>query len=152
MKAFSVDDLSETIGHIYDCAIDPALWKPTLLVIRDKLDMAYVHINFFDQNDYGDTPSTRASVFQSDWPREWIDMLPQVVFTIPGIERWIALDIDQSRSQLQFMSEADFHQTAFYNDWVKPQGLRDYCYTTTAKREKLTGSIGAASYASRALI
>jgi DNA-binding CsgD family transcriptional regulator len=152
LKPFSIDQMSETVGRIYDCAVDPALWAPTLTTIRDHMNLAYVHINFFDQSDYSDNPNTRPSVFQSEWPLQWIEMLPQIAVTIPGIERWIALDIDQSRSQLQAMSEAEFHQTSFFNDWVKPQGLRDYCYTSTAKREKMTGAIGAATYTSRDLI
>jgi DNA-binding CsgD family transcriptional regulator len=152
LKPFSIEEMSATVGRIYDCAVDPALWAPTLTAIRDKMDLAYVHINFFDQSNYQDNPNTRPSVFQSEWPFQWIEMLPQIAPTIPGIEKWMALDIDQSRSQLQFMAEAEFHQTSFFNDWVKPQGLRDYCYTSTAKREKMSGAIGAATYQSRDLI
>jgi DNA-binding CsgD family transcriptional regulator len=152
LKPFLVSEINNLIGSIYDCAIDPTLWAPTLSAIRDKLDMAYVHINFFDQNHYVGNPNTKGSTFQSEWPEVWFDRLIEIAPSIPGIEKWVALDIDQSRSQLQALPEVEFHQTLFYQEWVKPQGLRDYCYTNTAKRSKLTSLIGAASYASRDLI
>ena len=152
MHLFDRQELSEVIGNIYDCAVDPTLWQPTLSLIRDRLDMAYVHINFLHKSVSIEGAYSEPGVFQSTWSQDWIDQLPRFFPTIPGIENWVALDIDDSISQMQHMSESDFQKSEIYEGWVKPQGLRDYCYTTIAKRETMTGSIGAACYASRELI
>ncbi len=152
MKIFSSEDLSGAIGQIYDCAIDPTMWVPTLSAIRDRLNMAYVHINFMDQSLYMEGSNTQPGIFQSPWDQSWIDQLPNFLPTIPGIEHWAALDIDDSVTQMQFMPETEFHKSIIYQQWVQPQDLRDYCYTTLAKRSTMTGSIGAASYSSRDLI
>ena len=152
LHLFERQELSNVIGRIYDCAVDPTLWLSTLTIIRDKLDMAYVHINFLDTTFYMEGSNTQPGIFQSPWSQEWIDILPRYLHKIPGIENWVALDIDDSISQMQHVPESEFHQSEIYQEWVKPQGLRDYCYTTMAKRQTTTGSIGAASYASRGLI
>jgi DNA-binding CsgD family transcriptional regulator len=39
-----------------------------------------------------------------------------------------------------------------YQQWVRPQGLRDYCFTQVAKRDGIQGSVGAATYSSRGLV
>ncbi len=152
MAQYTQNELSGTIGQIYDCAVDPNLWAETLVGIRDKLNMAYVHINFLDSSFYMEESNTQPGIFQSEWDQDWIAKLPQLLPTIPGIERWVGLDIDDSISQMQTATETEFQQSVIYQQWVKPQGLRDYCYTSLAKRETMNGSIGAASYAKRDLI
>jgi hypothetical protein len=149
---YSKEELGVAIGQIYDCAIDPQLWAPTLTAIRDKMDMAYVHVNLLDRTFYLQGPNTKPGVFQSKWDQQWMHKLPRLLIDVPAMERWAAQDIDDSISQMQCVSEPDFHQSEFYLQWVKPQGLRDYCYTTVAKRTHLTGSVGAATYASRGLV
>jgi DNA-binding CsgD family transcriptional regulator/PAS domain-containing protein len=149
---YSTEELSRVIGQVYDCAVDPTLWSPTLTAIRDKMDMAYVSINFLDRTFYLLGSNTQPGVFQSKWNQDWIDRLPQLLVDVPVIERWAALDIDDSISQMQCLPEAEFHRSDFYQQWVKPQGLRDYCYANVAKRMDITGSLGAATYASRELV
>lgn len=152
MAQYTQNELSGTIGQIYDCAIDPTIWSSTLVSIRDRMNMAYVHINFLDSSFYMEGSNTQPGIFQSEWDQDWIAKLPQLLPTIPGIERWVGLDIDDSISQMQTATETEFQQSVIYQQWVKPQGLRDYCYTSLAKRETMNGSIGAAIYAKRELI
>jgi DNA-binding CsgD family transcriptional regulator/PAS domain-containing protein len=149
---YSTDELSQVIGQIYDCAIDPTLWVPTLTAIRGKMDMAYVHVNFVDGNYHPNGDNSQLSVFMTAWPQEWMDRLPQWYGQIPGLERWAVMDIDDSISQMLCVSEDEFHKSGVYQHWVRPQGLRDYCFTQVAKRNRMTGSVGAATYSSRDLI
>lgn len=145
-------ELSAVIGQIYDCAIDPELWVPTLTGIRDRMDMAYVHVNFNDGSYSVVGGRSHLSVFQSEWSQEWIEKLPQWYGHIPGLERWTAMDIDDSISQMLCVTEAEFHKSDVYQQWVRPQGLRDYCFTQVAKRDGIQGSVGAATYSSRGLV
>ena len=78
--------------------------------------------------------------------------MPQWYGQIPGLERWAELDIDDSISQMLCVTEVEFHKSEVYQQWVRPQGLRDYCFTQVAKRDGMTGSVGAATYSSRGLI
>ena len=151
LSAYSTEELSQVIGQIYDCAVDPGQWVPTLEAIRDKMDMAYVHINFVDGNYDADRDNAHLSVFQSKWSQDWMNKLPQWYGQIPGIERWTEMDIDDSISQMLCVTEDEFHKSDVYQQWVRPQGLRDYCFTQVAKRDGMTGSVGAATYSSRGL-
>jgi hypothetical protein len=47
MPKQSAEQISELIGAIYDCAIDPARWEATLAEIRDALDChaAFLHLD-----------------------------------------------------------------------------------------------------------
>ncbi len=149
---YTQEELSAVIGQIYDCAIDPELWVPTLTGIRDQMDMAYVHVNFNDGSYSVVGGRSHLSVFQSEWSQDWMDKLPQWYGHIPGLERWTVMDIDDSISQMLCVTEAEFHKSDVYQQWVKPQGLRDYCFTQVAKRNGMQGSVGAATYSSRGLV
>ena len=76
MGHYNQEELSQVIGQIYDCAVDPTLWVPTLTAIRDKMDMAYVHVNFIDGNYHADGDNSHLSVFQSEWSQQWMERLP----------------------------------------------------------------------------
>ena len=152
MGHYTQEGLSGVIGQIYDCAVDPLLWVPTLAAIRDKMDMAYVHINFIDGNYHADGDNSDLSVFQSEWSQSWMERLPQWYGQIPGLERWAGMDVDDSISQMLCVTEAEFHKSEVYQQWVRPQGLRDYCFTQVAKRNGMAGSVGAATYSSRGLV
>jgi DNA-binding CsgD family transcriptional regulator/PAS domain-containing protein len=149
---YTHEELSAVIGQIYDCAIDPELWVPTLTGIRDRMDMAYVHVNFNDGSYSAVGGRSQLSVFQSEWSQEWIEKLPQWYGQIPGLERWTGMDIDDSISQMLCVTESEFHKSDVYRQWVKPQALRDYCFTQVAKRDGIQGSVGAATYSSRDLV
>jgi DNA-binding CsgD family transcriptional regulator/PAS domain-containing protein len=116
------------------------------------MDMAYVHVNFIDGSYHADGTNSNLSVFQSAWSQDWMDRLPQWYGQIPGLEHWTKMDVDDCNSQMLCVTEDEFHKSDVYQQWVKPQGLRDYCFTQVAKRNRMTGSVGAATYSSRDLI
>ena len=84
MSVYSAEELSQVIGQIYDCAVDPGHWVPTLSAIRDKMDMAYVHINFIDGNYHADGDNSHLSVFQSEWSQDWMDKIAAMVWANSG--------------------------------------------------------------------
>jgi hypothetical protein len=91
---YSQDEFSKVIGQIYDCAIDPELWIPTLTGIRDRMNIAYVHLLIMNQrySELGDHPGER--VFQTSWSREWMEKLKLWYARMPVIPIWMRADID----------------------------------------------------------
>ena len=73
---YNQQELGAVIGQIYDCAIDPTLWVPTLSGIRDRVSMAYVHINFWVDNQPGESHA-RPNIFQPSWSVDWVDPFPK---------------------------------------------------------------------------
>lgn len=149
MTHYSQAELGAVIGQIYDCAIDPELWIPTLTGIRDRMDLAYVHLMIMNRSysQPGDHPGE--IVFQTSWSRQWMDELKLWYSRIPVMPIWMAADIDDPMSQLQVEDEEEVKKTSFYLQWAKPQNLRDYCQTALVRRAELGGGIGAASYEER---
>jgi DNA-binding CsgD family transcriptional regulator/PAS domain-containing protein len=143
---YSQDELSKVIGQIYDCAIDPELWIPTLTGIRDRMNLAYVHLLIMNQrySELGDHPGE--IVFQTSWSREWMEKLKYWNSRMPVIPIWMHAHIDDPMSQMQVEDEADVVKSPFYLEWAKPQNLWDYCHTTLVRRADLGGGIGAARY------
>jgi DNA-binding CsgD family transcriptional regulator len=144
---FSQEELSAVIGQIYDCAVDPALWVPTLTVIRDRMNLAYYQVTHVAVTPTSMVPNTAMVIFQTDWPSKWNEIGPNYVPQIPGIERWQALNIDESMTQMDCIDEREFHKLPIYSEYIKPQGLRDFCHTTVAKRPAMLASSGAATWA-----
>lgn len=147
MSHYSQEELSAVIGQIYDCAVDPTLWIPTLTGIRDKFDAAYFQVTYMDVARSKGVPNAGAAVFQTEWPSKWNEIGPSYVPQIPGVERWQALNIDESMTQMQCIEEEEFQKLPIYHEYIKPQGLRDFCHTTIAKRPTIFAATGAATWA-----
>jgi DNA-binding CsgD family transcriptional regulator/PAS domain-containing protein len=144
-------ELSRMIGDIYDCAVEPSRWFQTLDHIRDRLELAYVQLNFMSHDRSGAGGPLDMITFQTEWDTAWIDKLPGLLHTAPGASAWFEAGIDTPISQMQLVSEPEFRASEFCETWVKPQGLRDTCNTSLVKRKDLTGMLVAASYESRQL-
>ena len=146
MKPLSNAELSRMIGDIYDCAVEPSRWFQTLDSIRDRLDLAYVQLNFMSHERGGAAGRLDTITFQTEWDRTWLDRLPELLHLVPGIEAVFEAGIDAPVSQMQVVTEDVFRGSAFCEAWVKPQGLRDTCNTALVKRKDLTGMLVATSY------
>jgi DNA-binding CsgD family transcriptional regulator len=152
ISRYNQQELSRVIGQIYDCAIDPMLWAPTLTGIRDRLDLAYFQITYADMTLSRAVPKSGAVIFQTEWPAKWNEIGPSYLSQIPGIERWAALNIDESITQMQCIDEDQFQKLPIYDEYIEPQGLRDFCHTSVAKRPGLLATSGAATRAGGRLI
>jgi DNA-binding CsgD family transcriptional regulator/PAS domain-containing protein len=151
VKPLSNAELSRMIGDIYDCAVEPSRWFQTLDSIRDRMELAFVQLNFVTRDGSGRGGPLDMITFQTDWDRQWIDKLPSLMPIIPGAEAWFEAGIDTPISQMQLVPEDEFRASEFCEAWVKPQGLRDTCNTPLVKRKDLTGMLVATSYETREL-
>jgi DNA-binding CsgD family transcriptional regulator len=138
------------IGQIYDCAIDPQLWDTVLVAIRDQLDAAYVQLGFGDVAALrrGEIP---AAMFRhSPWDRERLEKMVQLMAQVPEGGSVFYGNIDVAWTQLSRLPEEAFQQSPFYQNWVKPQNLRDCVAATFMKRDGLNGLFSAPSFEGRA--
>jgi DNA-binding CsgD family transcriptional regulator/PAS domain-containing protein len=121
-------ELSDLIGQIYDCSLNPEGWAATLSKICSYFDAAYAAISLADPR-LGDS-SGRMAVF-SPWDAMRLRELNEDygVMGVPGLRDVIMGDVDQPQSTLAQMSESDFQQSDFYRNWVAPQNLREACVT-----------------------
>ena len=136
--------LSSIIGDIYDCVLDSDGWTGVVTRITEAVDAAYTTIALASPGDhYGRFAA------HSPWdPAQMRILQEEYDFEgIPGLKAAVLGDIDTPTATLSTMSEAELQQSPFYQNWAKPQGLREGCLT---KFVHTPDRIGLVSYTTRA--
>ena len=146
MQLYSPEELNKLIGEIYDCAVDPELWKPTLTRVRDRLERAAVAVMFMDKSYVLPGSMPQLSYHGTEWSSEYLSEAHKWMPMIPSNEMYMTVELDHSFSQLQQMPEEEFHKTEFYQQWVKPQGLRDNSMTMAINRGDRLGALVTLTY------
>jgi hypothetical protein len=124
----SVRALSDLIGAIYDCALDPSRWEDTLTRIKDELhsETAVLHLNDLScdrvlmQKNVGIEPSWLEK--QAKYVSEIHRLLPKL--PIPDEPHVLSRHIPRS------IVEA----SQFVQDWLKPQGIIDVMQLFLARK------------------
>lgn len=132
---FSPEVLSDTIGSIYDCAVDPEQWDTALQMIRDRMGLSFVQVLHQDYRHQAQGLPPLQRAIRTTWDDHWIDLLPTLMHKVPKIEVWMDAEIDTPISQMQLVEEADFRECEFCRAWVEPQGLRDTCNAPILRRD-----------------
>jgi DNA-binding CsgD family transcriptional regulator len=143
-------DYDAMVGSIYDCAANPELWPTTLTAIRDRVDAAYALVGYFDFSaiERGLPPITFRR--NSEWSEEWLQKIEAMVAKAPFTERFLHGSIDAAWTEMSNRSEAEFHKTELYREWVAPQKLRDTLNICYLDRHTARGMFAMPSFASRA--
>lgn len=119
-----IEPLSGLIGQIYDCTLDPSMWEPTLLAIKDLLECEHAFLHL-------DNLVTRQSMITMSVGIEphWLSIQPAYAPEVTGIliESLAAgHSIDLPGVASAGMSRAEIEATSYHREWGKPQGLIDY--------------------------
>jgi DNA-binding CsgD family transcriptional regulator len=147
-----MQDDNKTISDIYDCAANPDLWPETLNRIRDFIDCAYVMRGFGDFSGMMVGGRAVHNIRSSDWDQSWFAKLEDHFTTMPYIDVLFRQGVDSPWVQHDHATEAEFHQTPFYKEWVKPQKLRDCINVMFMDRKLVRGVITFATHEGRPLI
>jgi DNA-binding CsgD family transcriptional regulator/PAS domain-containing protein len=145
----SADLLSSIIGDIYDCAINPSGWSGALSRITLAVDAAYTTISLANTVD-----NRGRMAAQSPWDSEQLRILNEDygIEGIPGLKVVLHNDVDETWSTLSSMPETEFQATLFYQNWARPQGLRDACLVKFVHTQDRIGILGCITRASRDII
>lgn len=116
----------DTLVHaIYDCAVDPDMWPTALTKLRDHFDGAYAEMSLVDFN-VGPAKHPRCVMSRnSDWDKDWLAKIPQLLNIVPGRDTVFAAKEDTPWSRLSTTPEEHFIRSDFYNVWSRPQKLKD---------------------------
>ncbi len=142
-------DYERIIGSIYDCAANPELWPDTMGLVRDAVGGAYALTGFVDMTEVASGRPPLVKRVTSTWDEEWLQKLDKLTGKLPNGGGLHGADVDHAWTQLTNTSEAEFQKTEFYNDWVKPQGLRDTINTPYLMRSSLVGMVSIPCYTTR---
>jgi DNA-binding CsgD family transcriptional regulator/PAS domain-containing protein len=137
------------VGSIYDCAANPDLWPEALTKVRDAVGGAYALAGFVDMTDVALGRPPYVKKLHSSWDKEWLQKLDVILNKLPDGGGLTGVDIDKTWTQLTRTKEAEFHKTDFYNNWAKPQGLRDTINVPYLQRSTLVGMLSIPCFATR---
>jgi DNA-binding CsgD family transcriptional regulator/PAS domain-containing protein len=149
MSRLSPELLSSIIGDIYDCAINPSGWSAALSRITLALDAAYTTISLANPME-----QVGRMVAQSPWDSEQLRILNEEygIEGVPGLKHVLYNDVDEAWSTLANMPEVEFQQSPFYQNWARPQGLRDACLVKFVHTSDRIGIMGCITRESRDII
>lgn len=118
--------LSGLVGHIYDAAIEPGLWPDALRAAARFVGGCAAAIYSKDptshsggvlHDDGGLSPAYRALYFE------------RYVQLDPATTRHFFTEIGELVATIDIMPHAEFQQSRFYREWVRPQQLVDFVST-----------------------
>jgi DNA-binding CsgD family transcriptional regulator len=124
--SLSLEYMSDLIGRIYDCALDPAGWPDVLAEINGRLDFLQATLTL-QAMPSGAVLLSVASGISDDWLARSTAYGPEVIEGWGGVARIGAIPIEEP-ALLSDMNPSLFDGTgrnAFYDEWYRPQGLLD---------------------------
>lgn len=145
---FMKPSYNSLVGSIYDCAANPELWPSALGQIAETVGSAYALVGFINKD--ASQPGGVANWVRrnSAWDEEWLLRLEKMLHLISG-GGGFHTPVDTAWTQLSVTPENEFHETEFYQHWVKPQGLRDTINVPFLQRHDMVGMWNLPSYATR---
>lgn len=149
MQRLGGEILGSIIGDIYDCVLNPEGWTGVMIRITEAMDAAYSTIALADiAGNHGRFAA------RSPWDAEQMRVLQEDYDfdAIPGLKAVVAGDIDTPVATLSHMSEAELQQTPFFQNWAKPQGLREGCIIKFVHTPDRIGLMGCTTRADRGII
>jgi DNA-binding CsgD family transcriptional regulator len=116
--------LSETIGLIYDCALEPSRWQMAFAHIARLLDAGGAFLAVIDMNR---TDQMRHTVRWGNPDFITDEVMHRFGMTLPGplIASGSSMALDGIYGTADLMPYDLFLQSKFYREWAAPQGLRD---------------------------
>jgi DNA-binding CsgD family transcriptional regulator len=124
------------VTSIYDCAADPALWPRALSDVREAAAAAHVAVGF-----KGASGAQHWHRCDHAWEENWLGQLTALSPKIPRGDELFSLPVDVSWTQLAQLPEDELRKSQFYDEWLKPQNLRDFLALHYLKREDVTGML-----------
>jgi DNA-binding CsgD family transcriptional regulator len=122
--SFEAERLSDLIGAIYDCVLDPSIWDGTLDDIRKFLDCA--NVMFWMSDLRTDTLRVQKVIGVEPY---WLAKVPEygkdlvrLYHTLPDLQ---SRHIDEPISPSRDGDRAAVLASRYYREWARPQGLVD---------------------------
>lgn len=145
MSTLSDETLSSIIGDIYDCALSPEGWTGVMTRITDTINAAYTTIALTGLSDRKGRFAAR-----SPWDAHRMQSLQEYELdAIPGLRESVMGDIDMPLRTLSVVSEDELAQTAFFQEWARPQGLREGCTVKFVHTADRIGLFSTTTWANR---
>jgi DNA-binding CsgD family transcriptional regulator/PAS domain-containing protein len=122
-SAVSHQDLSDIIGRIYDCTLDPSRWEATLDAIRTLLRCPNAHLALMDLHQHRILIQKVLGI-----DTVWLDRQSKY---FPEINQFVegrlddGLSLDEPFVLARMASPAQLAASPYFQEWSRPQGFVD---------------------------
>jgi DNA-binding NarL/FixJ family response regulator len=118
----SLEAFSPVVEAVYDCALDPSRWEHAVCAIAELLQSQRCTLGVHDYaNGCNDL------MFQLGWDDQRFWQLHEEKYTRinPFFADFQLMPVGSVTIQSSIIDDAEFFETTYYREWVRPQGLRD---------------------------
>ena len=140
-KPLSTKVFSELVASIYDSAVDPDRWQPTLELLRSALGFANANLGL-QAMPSGDHMLTVWAGTDPVWIKRAARYGADIVDLWGGPERLLSYPLDSPVVLSRVRTQSDWIGNRYYLEWAKPQGLQDVMAITVARDVAMVGSVG----------
>lgn len=131
--------LSELIGAIYDCAIDPGRWEATLLDIRDFLGCTNAALYLFDPAN--ETARLNVVVgIEPPWQEKMLGYVDSVTELFAYVGDYDTRPLDKAFVLRREIPDEVLQANRYVAEWGRPQGIED-SLSITLLRDRSRASV-----------
>jgi DNA-binding CsgD family transcriptional regulator len=132
--------ISDLIGSVYDCAVDPSMWPTTLDAIRRELVFHNVALEVHALRAGGQTLFISAG-FAPEWHARLRDYAADIIAMWGGPARIAQYPVEEPITLSQIAGPARL-TSRYYVEWKQPQGLIDSVAVIFARDASMLGTVG----------
>lgn len=133
--------LSDVIGAIYDCVLDPAGWEDAIGTIADRFEFANATLAVLQIHQF-----TQNIVVNYRIDDEWVarnnDYIKDSMELWGGPERVENYPLDEPIVGSQVMRMSEWSQNRYYRDILAPRRITDSTVIGLAREPRLVGYVG----------
>jgi DNA-binding CsgD family transcriptional regulator len=130
--------LSETIGAIYDCALDPGHWPVALERIASLIGGNHAALRAVNPV----TSELRLNITWGGGGAHWKKLYDETYFKlVPTFRQQLEMGVDEPTTSDGFMPRAEFVQSRFYQEWAQPQDFFDVAGMAFLRRPDLRAHV-----------
>ena len=140
--ASPAEKISEIIGAIYDCVLDPGKWEGVLASLNREVNCVNAVLGVVPLRRGAQTANVTVG-----YDREWLDAAVTDIYRAESVKLWggperadqFPLDEPIVRSQLPAFRMR--HDNRYFRDLLEPRGISDAALITLARDAQLLGYV-----------
>jgi DNA-binding CsgD family transcriptional regulator/PAS domain-containing protein len=146
-RPIAPEDLSDLIGAIYDCALDPGLWETAIGRIREAVH-AYNAVLALHALPSGRIMLAASSNVDAARLAALDGYAADVIDQWGGPEAWARQSLTEPAVLSWVRPRRDWEDNRYYAEWARPQGIDDVYGFLVARDAGAVGSLGLARHES----
>jgi len=140
MISCSPEKISELVGQIYDCVLDPDNWESVLAAVCEEFSFGSAILGLLRGLDKKPICQYAVGV-DPEWLARIPDYAPDMFALWGGAERMVGFPVDEPIVNSQAMDRALVKDNRYFKEW-EARGMVDAVVTFIAKDSVLLGSVG----------